>query len=142
MPTFRSPWGTGTTAPTTWSAPTCPSSLDLPGGYRYNFLEFERRSATPQWVRPRLENYRRYFRSSYVRRDHGGGLPLVMFVFETEHDEDAYLDAGCVDHVPFSNSNLGTIARRGIVADRWLLIEVDTGESLTLRQIAEMQLFQ
>ena len=114
----------------------------MPGGYRYNFLEFERRSATPQWVRPRLENYRRYFRSSYVRRDHGGGLPLVMFVFETEHDEDAYLDAGCVDHVPFSNSNLGTIARRGIVADRWLLIEVDTGESLTLRQIAEMQLFQ
>ena len=115
-------------------------TLDLPEGYRHCFLEYERRAITPRRVRARLENYRRYFRSGYARRDHGGELPLVLFVFETEDDEDAFLDAAtCVDHAPFASSNLETIARRGILADTGLLPEPDTGESLTLRQIAEMQ---
>ena len=47
--------------------------LDLPGGYRHCVLEYERRATTPRRVRARLENYRRYFRSGYARRDHGGG---------------------------------------------------------------------
>ena len=118
-------------------------TLDLPEGYRHCFLEFERRATTPRRVRARLENYRRYFRSGYARQDHGGELPLVLFVFETPDDEDAFLDAAAgVDHAPFASSNLETIARRGILADTWLLPEPDTGESLTLRQLDKVQLFQ
>ena len=64
-------------------------------------------------------------------------------MFETADDEDAFLDAtACVEHAPFASSNLETIARRGILSDTWLLPEPDTGESLMLRQIAEMQLFR
>ena len=117
-------------------------TLDLPEGYRHCFLEYERRATTPRRVRARLENYRRYFQSGYARRDHGGEWPLVLFVFETPDDEDAFLAAAWVDHAPFASSNLATIALRGILADTWLLPEPDTGESLTLRQIAEMQLFR
>ena len=118
-------------------------TLDLPRGYRHCFLEFERRATTPRRVRARLENYRRYFRSGYARQDHGGELPLVLFVFETPDDEDAFLDAAAgVDHAPFASSNLETIARRGILADTWLLPEPDTGESLTLRQLDKVQLFR
>ena len=118
-------------------------TLDLPRGYRHCFLEFERRATTPRRVRARLENYRRYCQSGYARQDHGGELPLVLFVFETPHDEDAFLDAAaCVDHAPFASSNLETIARRGILADTWLLPEPDTGESLTLQQLAKVQLFR
>ncbi len=116
-------------------------TLDLPQGYRHCFLEYERRATTPRRVRVRLENYRRYFQSGYARWDHGGELPLVLFVFETEADEDAFLDAAaCVDHAPFASSNLETIARRGILADTWILPDPDTGESLTLQELAEMQL--
>ena len=116
---------------------------DLPRGYRHCFLEFERRATTPRRVRARLENYRRYFRSGYARRDHGGELPLVLFVFETPHDEDAFLDAAaCVDHAPFASSNLAAIARRGILADTWLLPAPEPWERLTLQQLDKVQLFQ
>ncbi len=57
--------------------------LDLRDGYRYCLLEFERRAITPKRVRARLENYRRYFDSGWPECDHGGQLPLVLFVFET-----------------------------------------------------------
>ena len=118
-------------------------TLDLPEGYRHCFLEFERRATTPRRVRARLENYRRYFRSGYARLDHGGALPLVLFVFETEAAEDAFLDAADeVDHAPFASSNLETIAGQGILADTWLLPEPDTGKSLNLQQLAAMQLFR
>ena len=118
-------------------------TLDLPEGYRHCFLEFERRATTPRRVRARLENYRRYFRSGYARRDHGGELPLVLFVFETPGDEDAFLDAAAgVDHAPFASSNLETIARRGILADAWLLPAPEPWERLTPRQLAKVQLFQ
>ena len=118
-------------------------TLDLPEGYRHCFLEFERRATTPRRVRARLENYRRYFRSGYARRDHGGELPLVLFVFETPDAEDAFLDAASyVDHAPFASSNLETIAQHGILADTWLIPEPDTGESLTLQQLAKVQLFR
>ena len=117
--------------------------LDLPRGYPHCFLEFERRATTPRRVRARLENYRRYFRSGYARQDHGGEWPLVLFVFETPDDEDAFLDAAAsVDHAPFASSNLETIAQGGILADTWLPPEPDSGESLTLQQLEKMQLFQ
>ena len=50
-------------------------------------------------------------RSGYARRDNGGEPPLVLFVFETPDDEDAFQDAASyVDHAPFGSSNLETIA--------------------------------
>ena len=118
-------------------------TLDLPEGYRHCFLEFERRATTPRRVRARLENYRRYFRSGYARQDHGGELPLVLFVFETETDEDAFLDgAAGVEHAPFASSNLETIAQRGILADTWLLPAPEPWERLQLQQLVKVQLFQ
>ncbi|MDE2842341.1 MAG: hypothetical protein OXN21_03050, partial [Chloroflexota bacterium] len=115
--------------------------LDLPGGYRHCFLEYERRATTPRRVRARLENYRRYFQSGYARRDHGGDLPLVLFVFENEDDEDAFMDAASyVDHAPFASSNLETIAQRGILADTWLPPAPEPWERLPLRRLVKVQL--
>ncbi len=118
-------------------------TLDLPQGYRHCFLEYERRATTPRRVRARLENYRRYFRSGYARRDHGGALPLVLFVFETEDDEDAFMDAASyVDHAPFASSNLETITQRGILADTWLPPAPEPWERLQLQRLVKVQLFR
>ncbi|MDE2780307.1 MAG: hypothetical protein OXI91_11615 [Chloroflexota bacterium] len=113
------------------------------GDRRPYFLEFERRAVTPRRVRARLENYRRYFRSGYARRDHGGDLPLVLFVFETPNDEDAFMDAASyIDHAPFASSNLETIVQRGILADTWLPPAPEPWERLPLRRLVKVQLFR
>ena len=118
-------------------------TLDLPEGYRHCFMEYERRATTPRRVRARLENYRRYFQSGYARQDHGGELPLVLFIFETEADEDAFQDAAaCVGHAPFASSNLETIAQHGILADAWLLPAPEPWERLQLQRLVKVQLFQ
>ena len=118
-------------------------TLDLPRGYRHCFLEFERRATMPRRVRSRLENYRRYFQSGYARRDHGGELPLVLFVFETPDAEDAFMDAASyVDHAPFASSNLETIAQHGILADTWLPPAPEPWERLQLQRLVKVQLFQ
>ena len=109
--------------------------------WRPYFLEFERRATTPRRVRARLENYRRYFQSGYARRDHGGELPLVLFVFETPDDEDAFMDAASyVDHAPFASSNLETIAQHGILADTWLPPAPEPWERLPLQRLVKVQL--
>ena len=56
--------------------------LALPEGYSHCFMEYERRATTPRRMRPRLENYRGYFRIGYAHRDHGGELPLLLSIFE------------------------------------------------------------
>ena len=118
-------------------------TLDLPEGYRHCFMEYERRATTPRRVQARLENYRRYFRSGYARRDHGGELPLVLFVFETPDDEDAFMDAASyVDHAPFASSNLETIAQSGILADTWLPPAPEPWERLSLQRLVKVQLFR
>ena len=118
-------------------------TLDLPEGYRHCFLEYERRATTPRRVRARLENYRRYFRSGYAHRDHGGALPLVLFVFETPDDEDAFQDAASyIDHAPFASSNLETIAQHGILADAWLPPAPEPWERLPLPRLVKVQLFR
>ena len=118
-------------------------TLDLPEGYRHCFMEYERRATTPRRVQARLENYRRYFRSGYARRDHGGELPLVLFVFETPDDEDAFMDAASyVDHAPFASSNLETIAQHGILADTWLPPAPEPWERLELQRLVRVQLFR
>ena len=118
-------------------------TLDLPEGYRHCFMEYERRATTPRRVRARLENYRRYFQSGYARRDHGGQLPLVLFVFETPNDEDAFMDAASyVDHAPFASSNLETIAQHGILADTWLPPVPEPWERLQLQRLVKVPLFR
>jgi DNA-binding Lrp family transcriptional regulator len=117
--------------------------LDLPEGYRHCFMEYERRATTPRRVRARLENYRRYFQSGYARRDHGGELPLVLFVFETPNDEDAFMDAASyVDHAPFASSNMETIAQHGILADTWLPPAPEPRERLPLTRLVRVPLFR
>ena len=104
-------------------------------------MEYERRATTPRGVCAKLENYRPYFRSGYARRAHGGDLPLVLFVFENEDDEDAFMDAASyVEHAPFAGYNLETIAQQGILADRWLPPAPDPWERLSLRRLVKVQL--
>ena len=123
--------------------PDVSSTLDLPEGYRHCFMEYERWATTPRRVRGRLENYLRYFRSGYARRDQGGELPPVLFVFETEDDEDAFLDAASyVDHAPFASSNLETIAQHVILADTWLPPAPESWERLPLQRLVKVQLFR
>ncbi len=94
-------------------------------------------------MRVRLENYRRYFRSGYALRDHGGALPLVLFVFESPDDEDAFMDAASyVDYAPFASSNLETIARNGILADTWLPPAPEPWERLPLTRLVRVPLFR
>ena len=118
-------------------------TLELPEGCHHCFMEYERRATTPRRVRARLENYRRYFQSGYARRDHGGQPPLVLFVFETPDDQDAFMDAASyVDHAPFASSNLATIAHHGILADTWLPPAPEPWERLQLQRLVKVQLFR
>ncbi|MCY3734350.1 MAG: hypothetical protein OXG42_08720, partial [Chloroflexi bacterium] len=78
--------------------------------WHWCLLEFERRATTPRRVPEQLRAYRRYFGSGYVRPDHAGQLPPVLFVFETERAESTFLDtAEQVSPAPFLSSNLDAI---------------------------------
>ena len=88
--------------------------LSYQGEWRPYFLEFERRAVTPKRVRARLQNYPRYFASGWADRDHAGQLPLVLFVFETPADEDAFLRAAGAHRLPICTSNLGLINDLGV----------------------------
>ena len=83
-------------------------------------LEFERRAITPKRIRVRLTNYRRYFRSGWSDRDHGGDFPLVLFVFETPQKENAFLRIAAGAYTPpLLTSNNELIAQRGVLGDVW-----------------------
>ena len=74
---------------------------------------------------------------------HGGEPPLVLFVFETPDDEDAFQDAASwVDHAPFASSNLETIAQQGILADTWLPPAPEPWERLQLQELVRLQCFR
>ena len=118
-------------------------TLDLPRGYRHCFLEFERRTPRPGGCAPGWRTTAATSGEATPAGTTAGNCPLVLFVFATPDDEDAFLDAADgVDHAPFARSNLETIARRGILADSWLLPEPDTGDSLTLQRLDKVQLFR
>ena len=88
--------------------------------WHWCLVEFERRATTPRRVPERLRAYRRYFGSGYVRPDHGGQLPLVLFVFETERAESTFLDAAeRVSPAPFLSSNLDAICEQGVLGRSW-----------------------
>ena len=121
--------------------PDASFTLDLRDGYRYCLLEFERRATTPKRVRARLENYRRYFQSGWPKRDHGGQLPLALFVFQTPDDEDAFLRvAARSNSVPLSSSNLQTLTERGVLGDAWRLPLPNPADRLPLHRLDKVQL--
>ena len=92
------------------------------GRWRFYLLEFERRATTPRRVRTRLENYRRYFRSGWPNRDHGGLPPLVLFVFLNPDAEEGFLHGVSGSHRPILfTSNLQTLDERGVLGDSWQL---------------------
>ena len=67
----------------------------------------------------------------------------MLFVFENEDDEDAFMDAASyVDHVPFASSNLKTITQKGILADTWLPTAPEPWERLQLQRLVKVQLFR
>ena len=120
--------------------PDASFTLDLRDGYRYCLLEFERRAITPKRVRARLENYRRYFASRWPERDHGGQLPLVLFVFQTPYAEDAFLRvAARSNSAPLSSSNLQTLTERGVLGDAWRLPSPDPADRLPLHRLDKVQ---
>ena len=88
--------------------------------WHWCLLEFERRATTPKRVPERLCAYRRYFESDYIRPDHSGQLPLVLFVFETEQAETTFIDtAERVSPAPFLSTHLGALSEHGILGRSW-----------------------
>ncbi len=88
--------------------------------WQWCLLEFERRATTPKRVPERLRAYQRYFQSDYIRPDHSGQLPLVLFVFESEQAETTFLDtAEQVSPAPFLSTHLGALSEHGILGRSW-----------------------
>ena len=92
------------------------------GDWDWCLLEYERRAMTPKRVPERLRGYRRYFASDYHSRDHGGAIPLVLFLFETAEAEETFVHtAAQLRHAPFVSSNLPTLTERGMLGSSWHL---------------------
>ena len=112
--------------------------LEHRGESRTYFLEFERRATTPKRVPDRLQPYRRYFSSGWAERDHNGEAPIVLFVFESEDDEDVFLTAAAdVPHAPFFSSSLEMIASRGVLGTSWRPPLPNPPDRLALASLAQ-----
>ena len=102
--------------------PDASFQLAYRGSFRSYLLEFERRATTPRRVRTRLGNYRRYFKSGWPNRDHGGLPPLVLFVLPSPDAEEGFLRAAGDSNRPIMfTSNLRTLEERGVLGDSWQL---------------------
>ena len=122
LPTSRSTIGYRYDWTTYVIHPDASFTLEYKGQWRPFLLEFERRATTPKRIPKRLKSYRRYFMSGWGKRDHGGHLPSVLFVFESPGSETAFLDiADGVDDVPIITSNAETLAEHSILGDSWML---------------------
>ena len=122
LPTSRSTIGYRYDWTTYVVHPDASFNLEYEGRWRPFLLEFERRATTPKRVPKRLRSYRRYFRTGWAERDHGGRPPHVLFVFESHDSENAFLDiADEVDDVPIVTSNAEAIAEHGVLGDAWIL---------------------
>ena len=122
LPTSRSTIGYRYDRTTYAIHPDASFTLEYKGQWRPFLLEFERRATTPKRIPKRLKSYRRYFRSGWAKRDHGGHLPSVLFVFESSDNESAFLDiADTVKGVPIVTSNAKSLAEHGILGDAWIL---------------------
>ena len=122
LPTSRSTIGYRYDRTTYVIHPDASFTLEYKGQWRPFLLEFERRATTPKRIPKRLKSYRRYFLSGWAKRDHGGHLPSVLFVFESPSSESAFLDiADAVDDAPIITSNAEALAEHGILGDAWIL---------------------
>ncbi|MXY45108.1 MAG: hypothetical protein F4Y50_13820 [Dehalococcoidia bacterium] len=85
-------------------------------------LEYERRAVTPKRLPERLESYARYFGSGRARLDHEGRSPMVLFVFETEHAEDAFQRAAArLSGVPLASATTESLGTEGPLGPVWML---------------------
>ncbi len=102
--------------------PDASFTLEYKGRWLPFLLEFERRATKPQRIPQRLASYRRYFRSGWAERDHGGRLPGVLFVLETPESESAFLDiADGTEGLDVITSNAETLGEHGILGEAWIL---------------------
>ena len=122
LPTSRSTIGYRSDWTTYVIHPDASFTLEYKGRWRPYLLEFERRATTPKRVAARLKSYQRYFDSGWAKRDHGGFLSWVLFVFESPDSENTFLDvAETVKGVPVITSNAETLEKQGILGDAWIL---------------------
>ena len=122
LPTSRSTIGYRSDWTTYVIHPDASFTLEYKGRWRPYLLEFERRATTPKRVAARLKSYQRYFDSGWAKRDHGGFLSWVLFVFESPDSENTFLDvADTVKGVPVITSNAETLEKQGILGDAWIL---------------------
>ena len=125
--------------------PDASFTLDYKGRWTPCLLEFERRATTPKRIPARLESYRRYFRSGWPDRDHGGKLPLVLFVFETPAEEDTFLTvASRVERAPLFSSNAQTLTEKGVLGHSWRMSPPHSPDRWPLKSltITELQKYQ
>ena len=116
--------------------PDASFTLDYKGRWVSCLLEFERRATTPKRIPARLESYRRYFVSGWAERDHGGKLPMVLFVFETRHDENTFLRVvPKLESAPIFTTNVQTLDERGVLGQSWQMPPRHTSTRLTLKSL-------
>ena len=102
--------------------PDAAFTLEYRGQWLPFLLEYERRATTPKRIPQRLASYRRYFRSGWAQRDHGGHRPGVLFVFETPDTEAAFLGvADATEGLDVITANAETLAERGVLGEAWIL---------------------
>ena len=109
-------------------------------GYKGQWLpflrEFERRATTLGRIPRRLASYHRYFASGWVNRDHGGRRPGVLFVFEAQEGESAFLDvADATEGLDVITANAEALAEHGILGEAWTF---PPPHSLDRRPLAEL----
>ncbi len=122
LPTSRSTIGYRYDRTTYVIHPDASFTLEYRGRWRPILLEFERRATTPKRARARLKSYRHYFLGGWAKRDHGGHLPSVLFVFESPSNESAFLDiADAVDDLPIIVSNAEALTEHSILSNAWIL---------------------
>ena len=102
--------------------PDASFTLEYKGRWLPFLLEFERRATTAKRIPKRLASYQRYLSSGWARRDNGGHLPGVLFVFETPQSESAFLDvADGTEGLDVITANAEALAEHGILGKAWIL---------------------
>ena len=92
------------------------------GDFEWCLFEYERRATTPRRLPTRLRSYERYLRSPYAASDHGGLLPVVLFVFESERAEEVFLNAASwLPRAPLASATTAVLDHHGVLGASWRL---------------------
>lgn len=92
------------------------------GDFEWCLFEYERRATTPRRLPTRLRRYERYLRSPYASSDHGGLLPVVLFVFESERAEEVFLTAASwLPRAPLASATTAVLDHHGVLGPSWRL---------------------